>query len=906
MSTDPGLLQTRCEGIHQGCADAIEWVNEVRNNSVRVDRESENLVMKIRRMRNLAVRLGSAAARPMSVGFFGLSQAGKSYLISALAAGENGELETMLDDERLNFISHVNPPGGGKEATGLVTRFTSHKRATPPGFPLQLALFAEADLVKILGNAFFNDFDLQKVEFNTEPEHIRRLLSELEKKRRPQATGGVSEDDVVDLYDYFDKRFTNAMKPLAGVYWPTAIGLAPYLLPEDRTTLFSVLWGEVEDLSRTYLMLRKSLQDVQFVDTLFCPISALVIRGDGGEWSQADSIMNVDILERLGSDNDDRIEVQPVRGDELLPTVGLPRSIIAALTAEMRFELAEQPVAKMLESVDLLDFPGYRGRLSVCGLEDVRKQLKDDRVDPVAQLVLRGKVAYLFERYTDDQEMNVLVLCTPSHKQMDVNSLGPVLETWIHSTQGETPAVRQGKIPGLIWAVTMFDFRLAPVPGQTADMMKIGWDGMMKMAIMERFGQYDWVQNWAPGSPFNNLFLVRKPCMAAGVIETSGETESAVVADQQARIGQLRSAFLDDPTVQAHVRNPDEAWDAMLSFNDGGISRLTGFLATAAQLENKLARITEQVEHIIDDLVNHRLGAYYQKDGDEAVGSKERLAGGVVKALGSRGSRFGELLNALQLSADRLRPIYLRAEESSDEAEGGSPDSPGDGGLSELDSLIDLNLGGDEEDENEKPAGNIPAQSGAARFAKDALRDWIGQVRDLPERDELVNFLGLPRDILEKTGDELITAADRLKLEEQLVEALHEAESRTSATRYNLVERQVLVLRTLVNDFIDHLGNSQLPHEQRPDSAAVKGRKLFEPPPPIEPKHLPQLGAKPVNYSALYILDWFEAFKRLAIDNAGYAAGRDITPLQNQQLGGIIATISGREASAGTARPAGS
>ncbi|HHJ16975.1 MAG TPA: hypothetical protein ENJ80_09790 [Gammaproteobacteria bacterium] len=899
MSTDPEQLQASCAGIHQGCAEAIDWVNEVRNNSVRVDRESENLVMKIRRMRNLAVRLGSAAGRPMSVGFFGLSQAGKSYLISTLAAGRNGELETQLDDERLNFISHVNPPGGGKEATGLVTRFTYHKRETPAGFPLQLALFSEADLVKILGNAFFNDFDLQKVECNTEPEHIRSLLAGLEKKRRPQATGGVSEDDVVDLYDYFDKRFTNAMKPLAGVYWPTAIELAPYLQPEDRATLFSVLWGEVGELSQTYLMLRKSLQDVQFADTLFCPISALVVRGDSGEWSQADSIMNVDILERLGRDNDDLIEVQPVRGEDMLPVVGLPRSVIAALTAEMRFELAEKPVADMLESVDLLDFPGYRGRLSVCDLEDVRKQLKDDQVDPVAQLVLRGKVAYLFERYTDDQEMNVLVLCTPSHKQMDVNSLGPVLETWIHSTQGETPEVRAGKVPGLVWAVTMFDFRLAPVPNQTADMMKIGWEGMMKMALLERFGQYDWVQDWARGTAFNNLFLVRKPCMAAGVISTSGDNETGVVPEQQERLAQLRSTFLADPTVQAHVRDPEQTWDAMLAFNDGGISRLAAYLDQAARLEHKLARIGEQVEHMIDDLVNHRLGAYYQKEGDEAVGGKERMAAEVVKVLGGRGSRFGELLHAMQLSADRLRPIYLRAEEADDEADQNSADDTADSGLNALDSLIDLNLGGDEEEE-ETPAAGAPAQGGAVRFAKDALRDWIGQVRDLPERDELIQFLGLPRNILEKVGDELITAADRLKLEEQLVTALHEAESRTSATRYNLVERQVLALRSLLNDFVDHLGNSGLPLDQRPDSAAVKGRKLFQPPQPIPSGQLPQLAARPVNYSALFILDWFEAFKRLAVDNAGYAAGRDITPQQNQQLGSILATISGRNAATAT------
>jgi hypothetical protein len=59
----------------------------------------------------------------MTIGFFGLSQAGKSYLISALAAGENGKLGTVLGGHQLNFLTHINPVGG-KEATGLVTRFS--------------------------------------------------------------------------------------------------------------------------------------------------------------------------------------------------------------------------------------------------------------------------------------------------------------------------------------------------------------------------------------------------------------------------------------------------------------------------------------------------------------------------------------------------------------------------------------------------------------------------------------------------------------------------------------------------------------------------------------------------------------------------------------------------------------
>ena len=133
--------------------------------------------------------------------------------------------------------------------------------------------------------------------------------------------------------------------------------------------------------------------------------------------------------------------------------------------------------------------------------------------NPVSQLILRGKVAYLFERYTDSQEMNLLIVCTPSDKQSDVNSVGPVLERWINKTQGDTPEARSQRKPGLLWAITMFDKRISADLTKDENMLKISWGsgGLLKQTILERFGNYPWLNDWSNGKPFNNTFLVRKP-----------------------------------------------------------------------------------------------------------------------------------------------------------------------------------------------------------------------------------------------------------------------------------------------------------------------------------------------------------------------------------------------------------
>jgi hypothetical protein len=155
----------------------------------------------------------------------------------------------------------------------------------------------------------------------------------------------------------------------------------------------------------------------------------------------------------------------------------------------------------------------------------------------------------------------------------------------------------------------------------------------------------------------------------------------------------------------------------------------------------------------------------------------------------------------------------------------------------------------------------------------------------------------VPRDILESLVDELLTAADRLGLEARLLELLEEAEAQTTATRSRLVERQVFAAASRIDRFVDYLGNADLPADERPASALGKGRPLFAPPSEIEPGGLPRLPDNPINFSGIYIVDWFEALRNLAVGNAGHAAGRDISPQQNARLGEIIGVIAGGQES---------
>ncbi|CRI67671.1 Virulence factor [Thiocapsa sp. KS1] len=174
------------------------------------------------------------------------------------------------------------------------------------------------------------------------------------------------------------------------------------------------------------------------------------------------------------------------------------------------------------------------------------------------------------------------------------------------------------------------------------------------------------------------------------------------------------------------------------------------------------------------------------------------------------------------------------------------------------------------------------------------LSYWVGHLKALPEDPHWLRHMGLDKGALEDLIGELITGADRSGLDQALIGLIDSAESQTAAMRSQLAERQVYVTATRINRFVDYLGSDNLPPDDRPRSLVGQQRPVFAPPPPIPPRSMPVLPATPVNFPALYIVDWFEAFRALAIANAGHAAGRDISPEQNARLGQILDRVAGK------------
>ncbi len=360
------------------------------------------------------------------------------------ASHDGRPLQARFADKTYDFLRDINPPGN-RESTGLVTRFGLGLSDVAPDFPVRVRLLTQTDIVKILGNSFLLDFDHQKAAFERpDGMAIRKRLSELRARAQPTPPGDLDSDDVLDLIEYFDTFFAGITSELRTEYWREAIELAPRLSGRDRARLWSVLWYDFEPFTDLYLTLYEGLEKLAFAPEALLGMDALIPREK--------SIIDVLTLDRLGADDADTLVVRPRPADgKSAIDARLPRSLVCALTAELSVAIDEKPW-DFFDHTDLLDFPGARSRLKLANLEDVAKAKGvAEGANPLRELLLRGKVAYLFQRYSAERELSAILLCIPDGNQ-EVRDLSDMMTAWIDQTIGATPGgARQAEeraVPG--------------------------------------------------------------------------------------------------------------------------------------------------------------------------------------------------------------------------------------------------------------------------------------------------------------------------------------------------------------------------------------------------------------------------------------------------------------------------
>lgn len=877
MEQEDIKLVEQCASLEEQVSLATAWLH---NNRDIVHGEYDGLQAELRRAGRFFRRCRRAAQRKMCVGVFGPSQAGKSYLISALARDPNGTLLADFGGDVHDFIAEINPEGG-KESTGLVTRFTMTKPgAVPDGFPVQIRLLTEMDLVKVLANAYYADCE------HSEPpdgQAISRKLEELRKRTASigEVSSSVTLDDFEELQEYLKKDFQAKprVQELNRSYWTQAFELGPRMDLEGRILLYSLIWDEVEEFTRLLRQLVKGLDSLGNPDLAYAPIEALIPRQG--------SIIDVAMLAGLGLDQDaDLLEIVSPEGTR----AKLPRSVVTALTAELAIFMQNKP-DDYFEYTDLLDFPGYRSRYK---FDDLRRELQ--KPDILKEMFLRGKVAYLFQRYCNERELTSMLLCIGPSNQ-EVQDLPGVINDWVNLAHGEKPENRRDKPVSLYFVLTKFDMEFEQKSG--APSVESRWDNRLHASLLDFFGkQHDWPTNWDGAKAFNNLFLLRNPNFRFDAILdiTKEGEERGIRPEQEGIVSDLRKAFLKSSLVAKHFVNPEESWNAAMRLNDGGITFIREKLRPLCNPDIKRRQIETSLKEQLERLVNRLQPFWKTDDKEEKRKQKNQFAAHLLRnifAKMSDPSYLGEFVNRLCVKDQELYDLYFdvrasMAQVSVEEVHEG-PVLMSDVNVDELmDDLFaeDLVVESPQEETEEKEKSRFKDE--AAYYASIIESHWLTYLHSLAESQELQKRYGFPERHFSEFISEVALGCARLKLRETMETALRKAVAYANIHAERLVWKQASLAAAVINAYVDFLGYN--PRTVSEEERTIQGREraivLF-------PKHpeingFPKLSPVRGSLSSSWKNDWLRAVAGCIAANVDFDGSQIINVEQNRMLGEII------------------
>ena len=893
-------LAQDCASAADLTARALAWVQNPENADL-VGAESRSLVRMMRRGLRRARRLGRAAKTRMSVSVFGPSQAGKSFLVSVLARPEAGPLVADFDGPggTLDYIREINPEGEG-ESTGLVTRFTMARTATPDGFPIKLTLLSEADILRTLINSFFMDGD--RSEPSPEPSQIAHHLDTF-KARAGSPRAGLDEDDVYEIGEYIDSVFAReayavALKP----FWDEAAAIAPGLSIADRATFFSLLWGGHQAFSDLYARLAGALEQLGHAEEVFAGLDALVPRDT--------SIIDVKTLS--GAVDGAPLQVTTAKGHP----VGLARSVVCALAAELVLPMQSLPSAMFAET-DLLDFPGARNRFE----QTLSKAFEDGADAILPELLLRGKVAYLFDRYVQNQEITSMLLCV-ADSNMETLDLPGLVQNWIGTTHGQRPDQRATTDCVLFMVLTKFDKHLGDSAAEGGDSTR--FERRMEASLLEKFGKGadNWVNEWAPGAPFRNCFWLRNPnYYVDGLIEyDDAKREQQIRPEKLGRVAELRAGCLSAPAVQRHFTDPEAAWDAALRLNDGGVSYLTAELARVCKPDSKLRQIKVQLDQLTTELTQSIAPYHVSDDVEQRIAEKQEAANRVIDDLEAALTRhrFGAVLAALMVDQDEIEgriarvPSSVRITSAVSSANAGPETSAMTGGQAgeQMGGQAGGQAGGlqrpgrPSRPARPRPSAVATTDATSTSEAPDirtmtleqfqsetAIETWIEALKRFRDDGARQRNYGLSDTASGDLVAELIHAVRRTGLARRTATQLEEVNFGLT------VEKQAQPASILgaesINGFVATLGMLDLPEADRPQVQSPDGgsRAVFVRPAPGD--RVDDLPAQPRAVAEELWSDWVFALDAMFVANAKDGVGGEVNIEQNLALGKILGDLGG-------------
>ncbi len=610
---------------------------------------------------------------------FGESQAGKSYLVdSLLSEGAPFEILDGLGNS-YNFKKEINPPGGDHESTSVVTRFSVKYKWVKPDFPVIAKLLSPKDIILILCEAYYSNL---KVDSPLSFDEIKYKVNYLEEtyKNKTECQKLISEDHILDIEDYFENNFSKLQynNIRDAKYFDKLLSFVTKIQIEEWSEVFSLLWNFNSQLTKLFNDILNQFKLLNFADTVYLPIDS-VLRSKG-------TLLEVDRLDEIYNDykgpNLDYCRDTQVYfiDNSIERSITFSKPYLCALTSELIFILPERIIQQkpFLDKTDLLDFPGTRRPES-----DEEKNITDKTL---LQLLRRGRVDYLFNKYSFFEKINVLMFCQ-NHKDSKQSVMPAKLDRWISNMIGASPEIRDTfhcHIPPLFIISTFFNSDLVYDSSIVIDKklsMDLKWHERFVKVLEDQIIKSDtfsWFNSWTTTNPyFKNIYLLRDfeysddtgigSKLFKGFSDCKIENEEIPTPSYPKYRKDLRQSFIDFDFVKNHFENPSESWDSAASINEDGskliIAKLTEAAANinSARIEKMRVELNEIKQTILSVLDEH----HNSENKDAELQKAKNIAGDIQSDLANAFSadkikNFGPMMKELMIDESTVLKFFRK------------------------------------------------------------------------------------------------------------------------------------------------------------------------------------------------------------------------------------------------------
>lgn len=660
-------MKTKITNLLNTVEKAFEWKQNV------PELEQLDYTKKLIDIRRNLKKILFAISEQCSTAAFGESQMGKSYLVSAILSSPSSPFVVTDGTNSYNFISEINPsaPNSSVEATGVITRFTTVEDAKVPEGYLKVQLLSVTDLVLILCEAYYNQVDYSH-ESTLSTEQINEYLAAVTPAGLPSEKRVLDIDSIMDIFEYLKtpsihKKCSDVLNSQLETF---IMKKYDSLSSSQILDLISILWNKESHINRLWNDILDAYKQLNYTSSIYARFDAVLRRkGTLLDVARLDEIYGKP--ETVSSEYEPETEVKlsydgsPIR---------VKKSYLSALVAELCFILPKQLVENhpFLEKLDILDFPGARRP------EQMKQSLLGEGKN-LSTILRRGKVSYLFNKYSAAKRISTLLFCHNNNQSAE-STMGGLLENWVNGNIGDNIAKReaymmQSRIAPLFVICTWFNKDLDyqdEKPGTISaleERWKRRFNVVLEKEVIKSIGDPNhWFNAWTNSvRAFNNLYMLRDFKYSKNIYQgynpdlgtpESGEPVKPVV--YPSFFADLKESFLQNDFVKQHFTSPNESWESAAACAHDGTERIIANLNNIAPNVAKAREEKFAVDYLSEESkLRTLLNSYYHPDNsDEQLKLSKRQVGGasmqIDKLTGVDPYAFGRMMNSMMISESEI------------------------------------------------------------------------------------------------------------------------------------------------------------------------------------------------------------------------------------------------------------